>query len=164
MIRTIEHRRARPWGVRMFQDEHELDDAQRAIDDWVAGFARRAERARALTDRLGGLTVTAVSRDRLVAVTVDSNGVLVDVRLQEAARRSSARWTAQQIMATYQNALTELLARTAQAVHESVGRDSPEGRAVLAGLTSRLGRGEGLDATAELDRSGRCDERGRAGG
>jgi hypothetical protein len=57
----------------MWGDEASLDAAQRRVDKWESSLAEHAAKAKALSVRLSRLTAAAHTKDRLVAVTVDSS-------------------------------------------------------------------------------------------
>jgi DNA-binding protein YbaB len=122
----------------VFGDEAELDSAERLIDEWQSTIEDRATKARALSQRLGALTATARSNDGLVEATVASSGVLMGLHLDERVRRQPAAWIAKQVLAVTQQALDQLAAQAAEATQETVGEDSPEGRAIVASYTTRL--------------------------
>ncbi|MEU4243589.1 YbaB/EbfC family nucleoid-associated protein [Actinoplanes sp. NPDC026619] len=109
------------------------DDAERTIDDWQAGFERRAAQARELAGRMAGLTATARSQDRLVEVTVGRSGELTDLRLDEDTRRQPAAQTARDILATIAAARVALAGKVQEAVGDTLGADSEAGKAVLKG-------------------------------
>lgn len=75
----------------MWADEAALDAATRRLDDWEASIADRAARAKELASRVQAMRGTATSPDRTTEVTVDSSGLLVDLRLDERTRQHSAR-------------------------------------------------------------------------
>jgi hypothetical protein len=77
-----------------------------------------------------------------VEVTVDSSGSLQDLHLDEDVRGHSARWIADQVLATARAARSDLARRAAEVAERSGDADSPEGRAVLAALTARFGEAE----------------------
>lgn len=122
----------------MLGDETELDSALRWVDDWESHFEEQAARARALSQRMAGISATATSADGLVKVTVDSSGTLRDLRLDEAIRRRPAAETAAQILAVTRLAMRRLAEQVGQAAEETVGRDTPTGRAIIDAYASRL--------------------------
>lgn len=122
----------------MLGDDADLDAALRWVDDWQSGIEEQAARARALSQRVAGLSATAASEDGTVEVTVASSGVLTELRLDEAIRRRSAAETAAQILAVTRTALVRLAEQVAVAAEETMGRDSPAGRAVVDSYAKRL--------------------------
>ncbi|GIM89747.1 hypothetical protein Ato02nite_015400 [Paractinoplanes toevensis] len=113
------------------------------IDEWERGFAERAAQAKALAERSAQLSATGRAGDGAVEVTVDSNGQLTGVRLEEEIRRQPAATTARQIMAAVRAAQADLVRQYGQVTAETVGADSETGKAVLAGLNARLAAGDG---------------------
>jgi len=109
------------------------DDADRAIDDWQAGFERRAAQARELAGRMEGLTASARSRDGLVEVTVGRSGEVTDLRLEEDIRQQPAARTAREILATIAAARVTLGGKVKEAVAGTIGAESEAGKAVLKG-------------------------------
>ena len=124
--------------VRMWSGD-ELDAAERRIDEWQAGFDRRATQAAALSRRIVELTATARSDDRLVEVTVASSGVVTELRLGEGIRHQSAARTARQIMAVIGAAQAALTRQVTKATAETIGLHDPAGRAIVDGFTDRFG-------------------------
>jgi hypothetical protein len=78
-------------------DEFTSDEADRTIDEWQAGFERRAAQARELAGRMNGMTASARSQDRLVEVTVGRAGELTGLWLDEEIRQQTATRTAREI-------------------------------------------------------------------
>ena len=118
----------------MSWDDADFDRQESRIDDWLGDIEQRAERARALNRAMHGLAVGAASADRLVSVTVDAQGRLTDLQLDDGVRRHSGRWLAEQIMRTVAQAQERAAQQVEQAVTETVGRDSPSGQAIIASL------------------------------
>ncbi len=123
-----------------FGDETSLNDADIRVDEWLVGIEKRASKARELSGLVAGLTATASNSDRSITVTVSSSGALTDLRIDDATRRHSGQWIAQQVLATTQAATARLADRLRDAVDDTVGRDSPEGRAIIASFVSRTVR------------------------
>ncbi|WP_233513652.1 YbaB/EbfC family nucleoid-associated protein [Micromonospora craterilacus] len=122
----------------MWADEAALDATGRRLDEWESSIADRATRAKALSTRVQALTGTAHSPDRTVEVTVDSAGLLVDLRLDERVRQQSATQTARQVLATTRAAQADLLRRIAAATDETLGNADPAGSAVVDSYRRRL--------------------------
>jgi DNA-binding protein YbaB len=120
-------------------DGRDLDEAERLVDDWQAGFEERAAQARALSARLGSLTATARSADELVTVTVGASGAVADLELEEGIRDRPAAETARAILATLRAAQASLTKAATEATAETVGADSETGKAVIASYVARQG-------------------------
>ncbi|MEU7800158.1 YbaB/EbfC family DNA-binding protein [Micromonospora arborensis] len=126
----------------MWADEAALDTAQRRLDEWEASLAEQAKRAKTLSARMQGLTGTARNVDRTIEVTVDSAGLLIDLRLDERIRQQSAAGTARQILETTRAAGADLLRQVSAAAVESLG-DGASARAIIDSYRSRLSHDEG---------------------
>ncbi len=118
-------------------DGRDLGAAEQLADDWQARIEERAAAARELSARLAGLTGSARSDDGLVEVTVGPAGTVTALELGEGVRHRPAAATAQAILATMRAARAALTAAVTAATDETVGADSPTGRAVIAAYTSR---------------------------
>ncbi len=118
-------------------DGRDLDEAARLVDDWQAGIEARAAQARALAARLGALTATARSDDRLVSVTVGSTGAITDLELAEEIRQRPAAETARAVLAVMRAAQASLTDAATTVTAETVGAESETGRAVIASYVSR---------------------------
>ncbi|MGW0505663.1 YbaB/EbfC family nucleoid-associated protein [Micromonospora sp. NPDC003241] len=123
----------------MWADEAALDATQRRLDEWESAVADRARRAQSLAARVAALTGTAHSPDRTVTATVDSAGLLVDLRLDDRVRQHPAAHTARLIVATTRAAHADLLRRVAETTRETIGADDPTGQAVVDSYRRRLG-------------------------
>ncbi|MEV8504887.1 YbaB/EbfC family nucleoid-associated protein [Actinoplanes sp. NPDC051475] len=121
----------------MFDNEPAAEATAR-IDEWEHALQRRAEQAQSLAQRTEGLFATARSDDRLVEVTVSSNGQLLDLRLDEDIRHQSAATTAREIVATLRRARADLLRQFDEATAETIGADSETGRALMRSIRVRL--------------------------
>ncbi|SCL36740.1 YbaB/EbfC DNA-binding family protein [Micromonospora nigra] len=125
----------------MWADQAALDAATQGLDEWEASFADQAVRAKALSAQVQSLNGTASSPDRAVEVTVDSSGLLVDLRLDETVRQRSAAHTARVIVETTRAAHTDLL-RQVSATAAAVGGGDPAGQAIVDTYRHRLNADE----------------------
>jgi hypothetical protein len=114
-------------------DAENWDEAERIIDNWQAGFERRAAQARELAGRMEGMTASARSADRLIEVTVGRSGELTDLWLDEKTRQQPATRTAREILNTLAAAQEALGGKVLDAVAGTVGAESDVGKAVLKG-------------------------------
>jgi DNA-binding protein YbaB len=120
-------------------DGRDLDEAERLVDDWQAGFEERAAQARELAARLGALTASVRSDDGFVSVTVGPSGALVDLELDEEIRQQPAATTAREILATLRAAQAALTSAATAVTAETVGAESETGKAVIASYVARQG-------------------------
>ncbi|TNH24925.1 YbaB/EbfC family nucleoid-associated protein [Micromonospora orduensis] len=122
----------------MWADDAALDAADRRLDEWETSLAEQASRATTLSTRLRAITGTATSPDGAVEVTVDSNGLLADLRLDERIRQQSATRTARQITDTTRVAHADLLKRLTGTTVEILGAGDPTGQAIIDSYRRRL--------------------------
>ncbi len=127
------------WGL-------DLEASERWVDDWEQQAQERARRAQALAQRVSQLSCTARSPSGFVEVTVSSAGVLTGLRLDERVRQQPAARTAEEVLATLRQALSQLATEVRQATADTIGLDTETGQAVVSRLTGRFG------GTAEQDR------------
>ena len=118
-------------------DGNDWDEADRTIDDWQAGFERRAAQARELAARMDGMSASARSQDRLVEVTVGRSGEVTDLWLDEEIRQQPATRTAREILAAVAAARVALSGKVQEAVAGTIGVESPAGQAVLTGYRTK---------------------------
>ncbi|MEW2144339.1 YbaB/EbfC family DNA-binding protein [Micromonospora vinacea] len=121
----------------MWADDAALDAAERRLDEWETSLAERAERAKTLAATMRDLTGTAHNADRTVDVTVDSAGLLIDLRLDERIRHQPAAHTALQILETTTAARADLLRQVSDTATRSFGDDA-SARAIVDSYRSRL--------------------------
>lgn len=126
----------------MWADDAALDAAGRRLDEWESSLAERAARAKTLSARMRDLTGTARHTERAVQVTVDSSGLLIDLRLDERIRQQPASRTAQQILETTRAAHADLLRQVSAVTAESLGDDA-SARAIVDSYRSRLSHDQG---------------------
>ncbi|MEU5903296.1 YbaB/EbfC family DNA-binding protein [Micromonospora sp. NPDC047467] len=126
----------------MWADDAALDAAGRRLDEWESSLTERAERAKTLAARVQALTGTARNPDRTIEVTVDSTGLLIDLRLDERLRNQPAASTARQILATTRAAQADLLTQLTAVTTDALG-DDPSAQAVIDSYRSRLVRDPG---------------------
>jgi DNA-binding protein YbaB len=128
----------RNYDVVMFDGES-ADTALERIDAWEQSLARSAEQAQELARRTSELTATARSRDGLVEVTVDAEGRVSLIHLDERTRQQSAETTSRILMETLRAANSSLLKQFQEITAETVGAETESGRMLISGLRKRLG-------------------------
>jgi DNA-binding protein YbaB len=133
-LRMDRHR----YHVRVFDDES-VTEALKRIDEWERSIVHRAEQAQLLARQTAEMSATARSRDGLVEVTVDAEGQMTRLHLEEETRQQSATATARTIMETTRAAKVELLKKFDEATAETVGADNETGRVLSTALRKRLG-------------------------
>jgi DNA-binding protein YbaB len=97
---------------------------------------------KAMSDRFQQLQVTRKDANGMTEVTVDSSGALVALKLSRDIDRASPDVLAATIMTTIREAKAELAQRTQEIVADTIGTDSPAGRAIAERVGQHL-RGPG---------------------
>lgn len=120
-------------------DGESAGEALERIDEWERSLSRRAEQARELARRTAELTATARSRDGLVEVTVDAEGRVERIHLDERTRQQPAETTARDLMETLRAATALLFKQFQEATADTVGAETETGQMLIAGLRKRLG-------------------------
>jgi DNA-binding protein YbaB len=120
-------------------DGESAGDALERIDEWERSLSRRAEQAQELARRTAELTATARSRDGLVEVTIDAEGRVERIHLDERTRQQPAETTARDLMQALQAANASLLKQFQEITAETVGAETETGRMLMTGLQRRLG-------------------------
>ena len=101
----------------------DLESADAMIDNWESSLAKRAELAKAFSERAATVTGTATSKDGAIGVTVDTSGGLVGLHLSERIRQRPAHETADEILAVTRMAQVQLSQEMARAAAEMPGNN-----------------------------------------
>jgi DNA-binding protein YbaB len=115
------------------------------IAAWRGKIDKLAADTKTMSDRMQDLRVSAADPNGLVEVTVDSTGALVDLRLGQRIQRVAPDVVARTIMATIQEAKRVIAARAQEILADTIGTDSPAGRAIAERVGQQL-RGPEPDA------------------
>ena len=91
-----------------------------------------------LDDRLAALSASATDEDGVVTVTVGSSGAVTGLRLDDRVQRLTGATLSAEILRTMRQAQAALAEQVAEAVDETVGADTEDGRAVLHRYTERF--------------------------
>ncbi len=113
----------------------DIEDARARLEAWKEHAEQRAAETQAASEGIQALRVTAADDNGVVAVTVDSTGALVDLRLSSRIQRQSPEYTEGLVLEVYRKAKARLADAAAEVVRETIGADSLTGRAMLAGFT-----------------------------
>ncbi|MEH1163789.1 YbaB/EbfC family nucleoid-associated protein [Micromonospora sp. CPCC 205539] len=122
------------------------DSARERLSAWQGRIGKLAADTKAMSDRLEHLRVTASDGNRLVEVTIDSAGALVDLRLGQQTQRLAPDVVARTIMATIRAAKEELADRSQEIIAETVGTESAAAREIAERVGQQL---RGPDPGAE---------------
>ncbi|MFI5613056.1 YbaB/EbfC family nucleoid-associated protein [Amycolatopsis sp. NPDC051903] len=115
------------------------DEAIRRMDEWAAGFARKAERYAAAQQETERLRLTASSPDGTVRVTVGADGVVSDLVFGSKTRTMPPEELARMVLTTMRRAQSGITERVAEVMTENLGDEDQETRtALLSNLSSRF--------------------------
>ncbi|MEV8614384.1 YbaB/EbfC family nucleoid-associated protein [Amycolatopsis sp. NPDC051373] len=115
------------------------DEAIRRMDEWAAGFARKAERYAAAQQETERLRLTASSPDGTVKVTVGADGVVSDLVFGSKTRTMPQEELARMVLDTMRRAQSGITQRVAEVMTENLGDEDQDTRSALLGsLRSRF--------------------------
>jgi DNA-binding protein YbaB len=115
---------------------------------WKGRIDQLAVDTKAMSDRLRELRVTSTDDNRMVEVTVDAQGVLVDLWLGRRIQQVEPEAVARAIMSALREGRRRIAGRAEEIIAESVGTGSPAARAIAAQVRDRLR----LDDDADISR------------
>lgn len=131
------------------------DGARERLAAWKERIDTLAANTRAMSDQLREVRVTANDPGRLVEVTIDSTGSMVDLKLTDRTQRKDPSVVAQTILATLGEAKNRLAERSREIVSGTVGTESPAGRAIVDSVEQHLR--DDRSGARESSRSGEDD-------
>jgi len=115
------------------------DEAQRRMDEWAQGFAKKAERYQAAQEQTEQIRLTATSGDGAVKVTVGADGGVTDLVFSNKARSFPLPELSATILSTMHRAQADIANRVATVMAENLGDEDVETRSLmLDSLRSRF--------------------------
>lgn len=115
------------------------DEAIQRIDDWAAGFARKAERYEAARQRTEQLSFTASSKDGTVKVTVGADGVVSGLEFGQKTRTIPPEELSRMVLSTMREAQARITSQVAEVMQDELGDEDQQTRsAMLDSLRSRF--------------------------
>ncbi|MGA5304149.1 YbaB/EbfC family nucleoid-associated protein [Nucisporomicrobium flavum] len=118
------------------------DGARAYLADWKSRIDRKAADTQAMSDRLGELRVTAEDGNGIAEVTIDSGGVLVDLRLTDRTQRVAPEVVSRAVLGALREARRKAAEQSRQIITETLGADSPAAHAIADRLDDQLRDGE----------------------
>lgn len=115
---------------------------------WKGRIDQLAADTQAMSDQMEQLRVTVMDPRRIVQVTVDSTGNLVDVLFSELIRRFTPEEVSQALMATIRAAKLQVADRSAEIIEATLGSDSSAGRAIADRVRKQLSPPDEAEGTA----------------
>jgi DNA-binding protein YbaB len=114
------------------------DGALDYLSRWKADIDRRAADTQAMSDRLGSLRVGGQDDNDLVEVTIDSTGVLVDLRFTTRIQRVEPEVVARAVLTAVADARRRAAERSREIIVETMGPDSVAGQAIADRVEQQL--------------------------
>ncbi|WP_231921181.1 YbaB/EbfC family nucleoid-associated protein [Micromonospora auratinigra] len=130
------------------------DGALERLAAWKGRIDKLAADTRAMSERLEQLRVTATDSNGLTEVTVDSQGVLVDLRLGQRIQRVAPDVVARTIMDTVRDARRQLADRSREIIDDTVGTGSAAGRAIAERVERQLRDADPIGDGSDYQHSG----------
>ncbi|TCO52479.1 YbaB/EbfC family nucleoid-associated protein [Actinocrispum wychmicini] len=121
---------------------------------WERQVAETAQRYQDMRNRVAQLSVTEVSRDGMVQVTVSASGHLTDLTLKERWRPTPATRIAVEIMQCVRRAQARIPDLLQQAMIETVGPRDPAAHLIVAEARERFPQPPELEPTPPAPRTG----------
>ncbi|MCI2420545.1 hypothetical protein MOQ72_24140 [Saccharopolyspora sp. K220] len=106
------------------------EQAERAVQKWSEGLREKAAQFTAMRQQIDAIRVTESSRS--VAVTVNSEGVPIDVRFGEQSRSMTGAELSREFMAVLHRAQSKIADQVAEATRSTVGEQSSTGAVIDA--------------------------------
>jgi DNA-binding protein YbaB len=106
------------------------DSARDYLRSWNARVERQGANARAMSERIGELRTTAKDSNDLTEVTIDSTGVLLELKFTDRIRRIEPDVVARAVMAALREARVKAADRAREIAVETMGPDSLSARTI----------------------------------
>ncbi|MEJ2854143.1 MULTISPECIES: YbaB/EbfC family nucleoid-associated protein [unclassified Saccharothrix] len=114
------------------------DGARERLVAWKGRIDKLAADTQAMSERLSGVRVSAADPGGLAEVTVDSTGALVDLRFTDRIQRTAPEAVSRVVLATLAAARRQLADRSQEIIADTIGADSPAGRAIAERVGQQL--------------------------
>jgi hypothetical protein len=112
------------------------DGAMDQMRAWKGRIDRLAVDTQAMSNALQELRVTVADDNGLAEVTIDSSGILVDLRLGRQVQRVAPEVTSRAILDTIRRARAQLADKSREIISDKLGSDSEAAR----GIAERVGQ------------------------
>jgi DNA-binding protein YbaB len=107
---------------------------------WKGRIDQLAADTATMNDRLTELRITVADETRLVEVTVDAQGALIDVRFGRRIHQVEPDRLTQVLMSTIDEANRQVAARAQEIIAATLGTESPAARTIAARVGERTRR------------------------
>jgi DNA-binding protein YbaB len=114
------------------------EESKDRLQAWKGRIDQLAADTQAMSDRMQELRVTVSDPNRMVEVTVDSTGNLLDLQLSERSRRVETEYVSRTIMETIREAKARVAEQAAEIIESTLGTESGAGRAIADRVRTQL--------------------------
>jgi DNA-binding protein YbaB len=114
------------------------DGARARLEAWKGRIDKLAADTKAMSDQLQDVRVSATDPNGLTEVTVDSTGLLLDLRLTDRIHHTDPAVVAQAIMGAIRDARNTVADRSQEIIAETVGTESAAARAIAESVDRQL--------------------------
>ena len=114
------------------------DGAMEQLRAWKGRIDKLATDTQTMSTAMQDLRVTASDDNGLAEVTVDSAGLLLDLKLSQKVQRVAPEVTAQAILATIRKARTQAADRAREIISDTLGTESEAARGIAERVSQRL--------------------------
>jgi DNA-binding protein YbaB len=116
----------------MAESPDSVSDPARMIEDWQRKAIENAARFREMAEQVEQVTITESVAGGAVRVTVDHNGLPIDIAMTDGVRAMEPDEIAFNVMAAIRKAQSRYPSRLAEILAHTVGEDDPAARHILA--------------------------------
>ena len=114
------------------------DGAMEQQHAWKGRIDKLAADTQAMSNAMQDLRVTVADDNGLAQVTVDSAGLLLDLKLSQKVQRVAPEVTARTIMETIRKARTQVANRSREIIADTLGTESEAARGIAERVSQRL--------------------------
>jgi len=114
------------------------DGAMEQLHAWKGRIDKLAADTQAMSNAMQDLRVTVADDNGLAQVTVDSAGLLLDLKLSQKVQRVAPEVTARTIMETIRKARTQVANRSREIIADTLGTESEAARGIAERVSQRL--------------------------
>jgi DNA-binding protein YbaB len=130
------------------------DSSREYLRSWNTRVQQMQERTQAMSEQIEQLRTTVKDSNDLAEVTIDSSGVLLDLKLTDRIRRFEPEVVARAVLSALREARVIAAGRAREIAVETMGPDSLSARTIGDRLEQLL---EAPDAPEDDDRDERND-------
>ena len=115
------------------------DGARERLAAWKGRIDKLAADTKSMSEQLQGLRIKANDQEGMAEVTIDSTGLMVDLKLTDRIGKATPETVAATIMATLGTARKQLAERSKEIVADTVGTETAAAKAIVDSVSRNLG-------------------------